>query len=88
MKLYAKLSSEKNAKEVGKGGDKYLEVALYVGADKIGTVILDHQGGKDWDLSYERKGEPSYLIDSHETKAQTINGKAYPEEDAGQLMSL
>lgn len=66
MKLYAKLSSERNGKEVGKGGDKYLEIALYVGPEKIGTVILDEQGGKDWNLSYEKYGQESYLIDKNE----------------------
>jgi hypothetical protein len=64
MKLYAELMSEKNSKMIGKGGDKYIEIRLAIGQDHIGTVILDSQGGKDWDLSYERNGESSYLIDN------------------------
>ena len=63
MKLYCNISNDKGKME-GIGGDKWIEMELSIGNIRIGRVILDFQGGKDWDLSYEKWLEPSYLIDS------------------------
>ena len=80
MKLYATITSERNTKEVGKGGDKYLEIDLHVGSDRIGRIILDHQGGKDWALSYERPGKESWRVDSCITPKKKAE-KQQGEED-------
>ena len=65
MKLYATVVNEKHRAK-GVGSEKWLEVSFQVGNKHIGQIILDYQGNKDWDLSYEKNGEPSYLIDSSE----------------------
>ena len=71
MKLYAKISSDRSTKEEGKGGDKWIEIDLYIGADRIGRIVLDYQGSKDYGLSYEKNdGSSSRLIDATEVKKE------------------
>ncbi len=79
MKLYATVSSERG-KTAKLGDDKWLEIELTCGNSRVGTIILDYQGGKDWELSYQRGGEPSYLIDSCITP-KTIDTKAKRQKD-------
>lgn len=81
MKLYAKIASERNTREIGKGGDDWLEIDLLVGSNRIGRVILDHHGGNDWEVSYERPGGQSWTVDhcitpeGMESKRRKLNGE-------------
>lgn len=76
MKLYATITNDTGKKE-GKGGDKWLEIELTCRNNTVGRIILDYLGGDDWELSYERPGEPSYIIDS----CITPKGKQQKGED-------
>ena len=63
MKLYATIENDRG-KVKNIGGDKWLEIELKCGNNRVGFVILDHRGGNDWELSYQRGNEESYRIDS------------------------
>ena len=41
MKLYARITSDKDRKEQGKGGNKWLKIELIVGNDIIGYWIVE-----------------------------------------------
>lgn len=73
MKLYATITNSKGKKE-GKGDDKWLEIELTYKNNLIGRIILDYQGGDDWELSYSQGNHQTYLIDSCITPGQKQKG--------------
>ena len=62
--------TDKNGYNTGHAdGDKHLAIELHVDHERVGRVILDHQGGRAYTVSYEKNdGTPSRLIDSAGTQ--------------------
>ena len=71
MPLFVYITDENGYNTGHADGNKYLEIELHVDHARVGRVILEHQGGRSYSVSYQKNdGTRTRVIDSHEDAAR------------------